>query len=198
MHIHQGHWDDVPPETQTFLASRFPFPLNLAPQAVADSLLSAEGALAEMNKAGVEQGVLYAVYAPQTVGIASNELVGEQMAFDPARLYGFGSLRVDHWNTDEEQELRGLEDAIVTYGMIGVKLAHAHMQFRLDDPRYYSIYELAGQLGTPVYLHTGTSPFPGTRQEPPYTDPAYLEEAIGSYPDTIFILGHLGYDFINK
>jgi predicted TIM-barrel fold metal-dependent hydrolase len=46
-----------------------------------------------------------------------------------------------------------------------------------------------------VYLHTGTSPFPGTAQEPPYTDPAYLENAIAAYPGTVFILGHLGYDF---
>lgn len=198
MHLHPGDWNQVPPETQAFLASRFPFPLNLIPEVFASSILSAEGILSEMDKAGVSAGLLFAVYAPQTVGIASNELVGEQLAVDPERLYGLASLRVDQWNTDAELELQRLEDAITTYGMVGVKLAHAHMLFRMDDPRYFGIYEVAGRLGAPVYLHTGSSPFPGTSQEPPYTDPAYLETAIAQYPETVFILGHMGYDFENK
>ena len=197
MHLHPGEWSQIPPDTQAFLASRFPFPLNLIPEIAASVTLSGEGILGEMDKAGIHAGVLFAVYAPQTVGIASNELVGEQVAVDPERLYGLASLRVDRWNTDADLELQRLEEAITTYGMIGVKLAHAHMHFRMDDARYFGIYELAGRLGAPVYLHTGTSPFPGTSREPPYTDPAYLEDAIAQYPETVFILGHLGYDFEN-
>ncbi len=49
----------------------------------------------------------------------------------------------------------------------------------------------------PVYLHTGPSPFPGTSQDPPYTDPAFLEDAIATFPKVAFLLGHLGFDFIN-
>ena len=82
--------------------------------------------------------------------------------------------------------------------MVGVKLAHAHQRFRMDDERYWSIYALAAAHDAPVYLHTGPSPFPGTSQEAPYTDPAYLEAAIAANPDTDFILGHLGHDFINQ
>ncbi|MEO8224303.1 MAG: amidohydrolase family protein, partial [Gammaproteobacteria bacterium] len=37
-----------------------------------------------------------------------------------------------------------------------------------------------------------------TRPEPPYSDPAYLEDAIRRYPDTVFILGHSGYDSERK
>ena len=81
---------------------------------------------------------------------------------------------------------------------MGVKLAHGHQQFRFDDERYYPIYEIAGRLHKPIYLHTGTSPNPGTRTEPPYADPAFLEDAIRRYPDTIFILGHTGYDSDGK
>ena len=50
----------------------------------------------------------------------------------------------------------------------------------------------------PLYVHTGPSPFPGTMSAAPYTDPRYLEDAIASHPDAIFILGHVGYDFIQK
>ena len=65
---------------------------------------------------------------------------------------------------------------------------------RLDDKRFDGIYEIAGRLNKPIYIHTGTSPNPYTRREPPYVDPVYLEESIIKYPQTKFILGHTGYD----
>ncbi len=195
MHLHPGEWDAIPPETREFLASRFPFPFNGDPEGTANDILSVEGLVGELDKAGASFGVLMAVYSPATVGIASNELVLADLEARPDRFYGLASLRVDHWNADAQAELDRLAQALAHPGMIGVKLAHAHMHFRLDDPAYSGIYVLAGQLGKPVYLHTGTSPFPGTATEPQYTDPAYLESAIVEHPETIFILGHLGYDF---
>lgn len=198
MHLHPGDWDLVPPATQAYLASRFPFPFNLNPAALAESTLSAEGIKAQLDGAGASIGVLLAVYAPRTVGVAPNELVMGQLDAFPERFRGLASLSIDTWSEDEDDELERLRDALMVPGMIGVKLAHAHQHFRMDDPRYYSIYEVAGEMNAPVYLHTGTSPFPGTAQEPAYTNPAYLEEAIALYPNTDFILGHLGHDFITQ
>ncbi|MCB9565760.1 MAG: amidohydrolase [Myxococcales bacterium] len=197
MHLHPGDWDAIPPETQTFLASRFPFPLNLRPDRTADQVLSATGIVGELDRGGVHVGVLFAVYAPRTVGVATNELVEAGVAEYPKRLLGFASLRVDDWASAGEGELDRLEEALAEPGMVGIKLAHAHMHFRMDDPSYFGIYELAGRLGKPVYLHTGSSSFPGIALEPAYTDPAYLEPAIAAHPQTIFILGHLGYDFVD-
>ena len=59
------------------------------------------------------------------------------------------------------------------------------------------IYAVAAAHDAPVYLHTGPTPFPGAAYGPEYTDPAYLEPAITAHPDTQFILGHLGFDFLN-
>ena len=56
----------------------------------------------------------------------------------------------------------------------------------------------AAAFDAPVYLHTGSSPFPGTRREAEYTDPAWLEAAIAAHPNTDFLMGHMGYDFVNK
>ena len=81
--------------------------------------------------------------------------------------------------------------------MIGVKLAHTHQSFRMDDPAYYSIYDVTASHRAPVYIHTGPSPFVGTNQEDPYINPNYMEEAISVHPNQ-FILGHLGFDFINR
>jgi len=42
--------------------------------------------LAEVDKAGLSGAVLFAVYAPRTVGIATNELVADSLSRDPQRL----------------------------------------------------------------------------------------------------------------
>jgi hypothetical protein len=198
IHLHPGDWDDIPEDTRKFLASRFPFPLGLDAEATAESALLPESILSEMDAAGVWGAGLFAIYAPRTVGIASNELVTQDLAFAPRRFYGFASLRVDRWSTDREAELDGLKSTLSRPGFVGVKLAHAHQHFRMDDVAFFPIYEVASSMGKPVYLHTGTSPFPGTSQEPAYTDPTYLEPAIQAFPGAVFILGHLGYDFNKK
>jgi predicted TIM-barrel fold metal-dependent hydrolase len=194
MHLHPGEWDSIPPETQAFLASRFPFPVNLRPDKAAE-VLSPEGILEQMDRGGVSVGVLFAIHAPRTVGVFTNDALIADVASNPQRFYGLANPRVDRWNDEQDAELQRLREALLAPGIVGIKLAHAHQQFRLDDPRYFGIYALAQELKKPVYLHTGTSPFPGTAQEPAATDPSYLEPAIAAYPGAIFILGHLGYDF---
>ena len=196
MHLHAGEWEDIPPSSQRFLAERFPFPLGLDAEGTAAGVLDVDGIVKELDKAGASQGMLLAVYAPRSVGIATNNLVIEQVAARPDRLFGMASLRVDRWAEDKDEQLAALEDTLDAPGMIGVKLAHTHMHFRMDDPDYWEIYEVAADAGAPVYIHTGPSPFPGTSSEPPYTDPTFLEEAIVAYPDTDFVLGHLCFDFI--
>ena len=198
MHLHPGEWQGVPSATAAFLAGRFPFPFNTDPETLANGILSAEGIAEQLDDGGISRGLLYAVYAPRTVGVAPNSLVIDYLEEMPDRFYGLASLRVDNWREDRDSELSALETALQTPGMVGVKLAHAHMHFRMDDPDYFGIYEVAGRLQKPVYLHTGTSPFPGTSRDAAYTDPAYLEDAIAAYPDTTFILGHLGFDFIER
>jgi predicted TIM-barrel fold metal-dependent hydrolase len=198
MHLHPGDWDDVPADTRKFLASRFPFPLGVDAESTAKDSLTPESILSELDGAGIWGGGLFAIYAPRTVGIASNELVAEDLTYAPDRYFGFASLRVDRWTTDRDAEIEQMKTTLSRPGFVGIKVAHAHQHFRMDEPAFYGIYEVSAALGKPVYLHTGTSPFPGTSQEPAYTDPAYLETAIQMYPKAKFVLGHLGYDFKEK
>jgi len=195
LHLHPGDWDHIPDDTKKFLASRFPFPLGLDAEAAAKGSIEPENVLAEIDDAGIWGAGLFAIYAPRTVGVASNELVAEALTVAPDRFFGLASLRVDRWTTDRDAELALLESTLTRPGFVGIKLAHAHQHFRMDDPAFFPIYEIAARLGKPLYLHTGTSPFPGTSQEAPYTDPTYLEPAIQAFSGAKFILGHLGYDF---
>lgn len=195
MHLHTGTWELMTPRFQRRVAQRVPDFLHWVMPIVTPYTLSGKAILRELDNAGVSGGGVFALYSPHSTGLAPNELVAKEVALDPARLFGFASLRVDRWNIDGAQQLAKLESDLQRLPhMIGIKLAHAHQQFRFDDERFYGIYEIAGRLKKPMYLHTGTSPNPGTRLEPPYADPSYLEEAIRRYPEAVFILGHAGYD----
>lgn len=195
MHLHTGRWEWTPPRFRERITERIPRGFKWVGEYLTDTWLSGDGILGFLDSAGISAGGVFGLYSPHTTGNAPNEFVAEQIATGPTRLFGFASIRVDQWNVDSDEQLAAFEDALTNLeGIIGVKLAHAHQQFRFDDPRYYEIYEIAGRLGKPIYAHAATSPNPGTRTEPPYTNPYYLEEAIRLYPDTIFILGHTGWD----
>ncbi len=194
MHLHTGLWANTPPGFRARLTDRIPPGFKWVMGPFMDRSLSAQGILGQLDGAGISAGGVFALYSPSTTGIATNEFVAQEIAPHQDRLYGFASLRVDDWNNQGAAELARLENAVKMPGMRGIKMAHAHQQIRFDDRRFDGIYEICGRLKKPVYLHTGTSPNPGTRTEPPYADPAYLEEAIQAFPACTFILGHAGYD----
>ena len=197
IHLHTGEWEDIPSESQDYLSSRFPFPFGLTADSLAEDTLSSEGIVRELDKGGLNLGVLLAVYAPRSVGVTRNDFVIQEIEKSD-RLYGMASLSVEQWSSVKEDQLDVLRSKLDHPKMIGVKLAHTHMHFRMDDPAYYPIYEIAAETNAPVYVHTGSSPFPGTTPDAPYTDPRYLEEAIVRHPDTQFVLGHMCYNFIEE
>lgn len=198
IHLHTGTWDMTPPGFRKRLTDRVPagFKWSMAP--FMDYNMRGKTIARQLDAAGISAGGLFAVYSPPTTGIAGNELVAGEIASVPGRFYGFASLRIDDWNNNSAAELARLEAGVSQPGMHGIKVAHGHQQFRFDDRRFDGIYETCSRLGKPAYLHTGTSPNPGTRTEPPYADPAYLEGSIQAFPGCIFILGHSGYDSHNK
>lgn len=198
LHMHTGNWEGTPPGFRERLSERVPTGFKWSMGPVTNYLLKGSSILTQLDNAGISAGGVFALWSPPTTGIATNAFTAEQVKVAPDRLFAFASLRVDHWNQDGPEQLKKFESDIQTYDMKGIKIAHGHQQFRFDDERFYGIYEVAARQGAPMYLHTGTSPNPGTRTEPPYCDPAYLEQAIKRYPGAVFILGHSGYDSYNK
>ena len=194
MHLHTGTWEALTEPYKERYSERVPKPFKFLMENLLGNGLTSEGILKQMDNAGIRRGGVFAVYSPDTTGIANNEFLYQQIKDQPERMFGFYSIRTDHWNIDANKELKKLESDLIKYKATGIKLAHAHQQMRLDDKRFDGIYEIAGRLNKPIYIHTGTSPNPYTRREPPYVDPVYLEESIIKYPKTKFILGHTGYD----
>ncbi|MCG8419943.1 MAG: amidohydrolase family protein [Proteobacteria bacterium] len=197
-HLHTGNWDNLPPHMQELFRNTLPFPLNLVPDWVVNYTLSSYGIAAQLNESGISRGVLMAVYAPQTVGLTTNEFVRDRISELPDRFYGLASVSAQDWEQNKGRALQNLDEHLSLPEFIGVKMAHPHMGLALNDAAFYPIYELAAQHSVPVYIHTGNTPSPGSRTDPEATDPAYLEEAIALHPDTRFVLGHMGYDFLGR
>ncbi len=117
MHIHTGEWSSVRPMAKETIANNLPFPFNTDPEGVANQVLSTEGITDEIDAAGISEAGLFAVYAPRSTGVASNELVASRVAEAPDRFHGFASLRIEDWDAEEADELARLDRALDNPGM---------------------------------------------------------------------------------
>ncbi|HBP20573.1 MAG TPA: hypothetical protein DEA08_22635, partial [Planctomycetes bacterium] len=173
-------------------------PIKLDPRRAVNSILSSDGIKKQLDEAGIAHGVLFAVYAPHSVGVATNELVRDRRNQNPDRFLALASIDVESWAQHSAARLAELERALKDTRMIGIKLAHPHMKLGLADPAIFPIYALAERLEAAVYAHIGNSPGPGVDNDRHNTDPLFFEEAVRRHPRCRFILGHVGYDFIGK
>ncbi len=106
MHLHTGTWDGSPPRFQQRLSGRVPTGFKWTMKLFMDNNLKGESILGQLDNAGISGGAVYALWSPATTGIATHEYVAEQVAVAPDRLFGFASLRVDHWNQDGPEQLQ--------------------------------------------------------------------------------------------
>lgn len=224
MHLHTGQFSTMGPLGQEFLIRTLNLPL---PRWLVKVLLGWVskfqldpygkyiGIQTECYRAGLSACVLFAVYAPETWGITSNEFVAGKLS-DSRNLnqtgsapyfFGFASVNQTDWETQESVQLDALRAQLTNPQMLGIKLAFIHNTVPLDDRRYDSIYEVAAEMSVPVYHHLGSSPLrsleslPSEEERQRYVrsyDPAYLEQSIADHPNTKFILGHMGFDFNNE
>lgn len=197
MHLHTGVWDDLPDSFREQLQEVFPFPLNVLPDFLLGPLtnlviLSPLGIDLQLYLGGVDRGVLFAVYAPDTAGLTSNERVLKRVRRAPGRFRGLASTYTTNWPADEDDALDHLRTYLSEPEFVGVKMAHPHQGINLTDPTYYSIYGVAEEFDVPVYVHTGKARAKGSSENPEATHPAFLEEAVRAYPNVTFVLGHAG------
>ena len=165
------------------------------------------GILDQMDWAGVDRAIVLAVYTHHTVGFSTNRFVSSMLRDERnvsgdngPRLLGLASINVDDFDDPDirAHRLEALESHLESGDFLGIKMAHAHQAIAFDDPIYDGIYEVASRQGVAVLLHTGISPFPGTRTESAFTNPAGLESVIARFDGTgdegrvEFILAHIG------
>lgn len=213
MHLHPGNFGRFPAGGRAFVVGSLPpFVRPYAPvlgNTVIDPWAEHIGIRAQTDMAGVERAVLYAVYAPRSTGWFTNREL-EAMLLDSRNrnadgtpwAYGMASISFEGYLEEgvAEQRLAALRSYFTAHPdlFIGIKLAHPHQHVALDDGRYLGVFDVAAEVGAPVLLHTGFSPFPGTRTEPEYYDPERLGTVVEAYDGehgagrVEFVLSHVG------
>lgn len=209
MHLHPGHFGAISPDGKSFLVGAAPGPVQLFAPAVFEPLLDpyAEhvGIREQTKMAGVDHAVLFAVYTHHTSGYFTNEELLRVLTDARNGGWAWGMASINFFDGfDDDATAKRRQAALRAYFtarrdlFIGIKLAHAHQAVPLDDPRSLMVYALAAEVGVPVLLHTGFSPFPNAKTESKYYDPSGLEQIVTQYdgahgmPRVDFVLSHVG------
>ncbi|KAA1400494.1 amidohydrolase [Aeromicrobium ginsengisoli] len=78
----------------------------------------------------------------------------------------------------------------------GVEVFKAHVQvgdFAPNDPLLEPVWAALAESGTPIVLHAGSGPAPGT-----FTGPAGVADVLSRHPDLALIIAHLGMPEISE
>lgn len=149
--------------------------------------------LLEMDASGIDQSVLLPIDCSTAFGckIPSNEAVA-RLAEKNERFIGFASV-----DPNSDSACRDLEFAIKELNLKGLKLDPSLQHFSLlDEKKTHPIYQLCGSLNVPVLIHCGLSWAPNGLSK--LGRPADLEESIQKFPNTNFILAHLGWPWVEE
>jgi uncharacterized protein len=143
----------------------------------------------EMDAHGVDYALVLTSYVnnaerPNTREIL--DVVGE----DP-RIGVVAAVSYLHYRAADLADLRYmLRDGRIK----GLKLYPGYEPFYVHDPRMRVVYELAGEFGVPVMIHTGDTYDPKGRIK--YSHPIEVDEVAVDFRDVTFVICHLGNPWI--
>lgn len=101
----------------------------------------------------------------------------------------FGIIIVDH--KDIGQKLLKQIEKKVKEGIVkGIKIPLGYRNFYPFDKKYELLYKLAERLDIPVMFHTGDTL--GSKAMLKYAHPFHIDEVAVKFPNTKFIIAHLG------
>jgi hypothetical protein len=146
-----------------------------------------------MDAEGIARAALINSAAPDVIGItdAVNPWIARYVEGHRDRLVPVGGIDPRH-SRDVAGDMKRLLDV---YRLGAIKLHPPHMElhanaYRTDCPALAEVYRLAGEAKRPVFIHTGTSVFPGARNM--YADPMACDDVAVDFPGTILVLCHAG------
>ncbi|RZJ62778.1 MAG: amidohydrolase [Acidovorax sp.] len=145
-----------------------------------------EGFLAELDETRRTHGLTHAVVVGRhTPGQhLPNDTIHQIVQGQPG-LIGIGA--VDPIVQGEKAALQEAERAVRTLGLAGIDIepGFGEPARHPDDPAYYPIYELAQQLGVPVFLMSGP-----TTPDLRFNDPAPLARVAQAFPHLPIVAYH--------
>ena len=187
-HIHVGPYDQMKERARRVMLSGRD-DLDLLGRIVG----SADELLKTMDSQGIARAALINSVAPEVIGITDlvNPWVARYVEGHRDRLVPVGGIHPRH-SRDVASDMKRLLDV---HRLGAIKLHPPHMEmaanaYRLDCPSLADVYRLAGEAKRPVFIHTGTSVFPGARNV--YADPMACDDVAVDFPETTLVLCHAG------
>jgi len=154
---------------------------------------SADELLKVMDTEGISRVALINSVAPEVIGITDrvNPWIARYVEGHRDRLVPVGGIHPRH-SRDVAGDVKRLLDV---HRLGAIKLHPPHMElaanaYRTDCPSLAEVYRLAGEAKRPVFIHTGTSIFPGARNV--YADPMACDDVAVDFPETTIVLCHAG------
>jgi len=134
-----------------------------------------------MDKYGIDRAVL--LPTASSVNTRYFEDVVEAIREFPDRFFGFVLINPRHKGAPER-----LERAVVDHKLRGVKLHPTFEAFAADDHELvYPVVEKSQELGVPVMIHSGQSP---------YATPWQIGLVAMDFPKATIVMAHMGLDEI--
>jgi len=194
-HLHTGEYGAMPLKAKVNFTETIQMGVPYLPGILSkfvDPYAENIGIRGNMELAGVEKGIILAVYAQKTTGYANNRyledlLVDERNKGSDGKQALWGMVGVNFDDYENEVLSADRMEAIGSYFeqrpdlFVGIKLAHAHQGVAFNDPLYQNVFDVAAQYSVPVLMHSGFSPFPGSMTTPEYYNPKYLEDVIKAH-----------------
>jgi uncharacterized protein len=147
--------------------------------------------VAEMDRAGVNFGLLSAWHGPQGP-LISNEEVAEWIGAHPDRFAGLASVNLDK----PMEAVRELRRCVRDLGFVGLRVVPWLWDAPLTDRRYYPLYATCVELEVPFFTqvgHTGPLRPSETGRPIPYVDQVALD-----FPELPVVCGHIGYPWTEE
>lgn len=88
------------------------------------------------------------------------------------------------------------ERGITELGLRGYKMIAPTLDWRIDDERYYPIWEVAAKHGVPILFHYGMLGGAGGIAWNEKISPVHLEQPAKDFPDVNFVVPHFGIQYV--
>lgn len=129
--------------------------------------------------AGIDHFIVQSVATTPHQVKSINEFIARSVAENKERLTGLGTLHLD------SGDQAGDVEHLLELGLHGVKLHPDIQSFKVDDPRCRRIYEICGQKGLPILMHTGDHRYDNS-------NPNRMAPILKEYPHLTVVGAHFG------
>ena len=142
------------------------------------------GLQASMADSGVDCSILLPVATnPEKVPRINDKAVHNNKTWNKSGLYSFGCIHPHMDDTRRELE------RIAALGLKGIKIHPAYQHTYFDDPKYFQILEVCGELGLIVLAHAGIDI---DLTSPVFYTPKMVRRSLNIAGPVKLILAHMG------